>query len=150
MTTQLSQSQYRGALSQNTVRKRAVRFFDYCSPLANQCHYLIDAIRQVKNARLWVTLIDPPFLPNKGYLSMLGLGHFTIRIVRLKGLSPAEKQHCLEQCVLNGKSSLVAIWSTARADIPAILNDEGLETPLCQTLVFENRAIKQEQLEMVF
>ncbi|MBU2865234.1 hypothetical protein QWZ13_12125 [Reinekea marina] len=150
MTTQLAQSHYHGALTQKIAPKRTVRFFDYCSPIVSQCHFLIDAIRQVKNARLWVTLIDPPFLPKKGYLTMLGLGHFSIRVVRLKGMSTVEKQHCLEQCVLNGKSSLVAIWSTSKTEIPAILNDDGLETPLCQTLVFENQTSRHEQLEMEF
>lgn len=150
MTTQIAQSQFLAQITQAPIRRRALRFFDYCSPLANQCHYLLEGIRNVKNTGLWITLIDPPFLPNKSYLAKIGLGHYVIRVVRLNGKSPEIKQQCIEQCLLNGKSGLVAIWSTQNTEIPNILKDDGLETPLCQTLVFEKKTTSIEQLEMSF
>jgi cell division inhibitor SulA len=150
MTTQLVQSQYLSQIAQAPIQRRALRFFDYCSPLINQCHYLVEGIRNVKNSGLWITLIDPPFLPNKSYLSKIGLGHYAVRVVRLNGKSPAFKQQCIEQCVLNGKSGLVAIWSTHHTEVPSILKDDDLETPLCQTMVFEKKSSSLEQLEMSF
>ncbi|MFQ3282645.1 hypothetical protein [Reinekea sp.] len=150
MTTQLVQSQYLTQIVQAPKPRRALRFFDYCSPLLNQFHYLVEGIRHVTNSGLWITLIDPPFLPNKHHLTKIGLGHYAVRVVRLNGKSAALKQQCIEQCVLNGKSGLVAIWSTHHTEVPSILKDDDLETPLCQTLVFEKRTTSSEQLEMSF
>lgn len=104
-------------------------------PLLNQWHHLIEAIRQSATKSQWITLINPPFIPNDAYLKEIGLGEFYVRIVQFKTLSDGTNQH-IQRCLQNGKSSVVAVWSNKQQDLPDIILNER---PVgCRALVFSD------------
>jgi|TARA_B110000503_G_C7161494_1_gene419866 cell division inhibitor SulA len=130
--------------------KSFVEFHAYDSPLLNQWHHLIASMRANANKRQWVTLINPPFIPNDQYLNEIGLGDYYVRIIRLAHNSEATTRY-IQRCVQNGKSSIVAVWSNRVDELPEVLLNES---PLgCQALVFSagNRAqFRDQQLEIAF
>lgn len=116
-------------------RRPFVHFQSNTSPLLHQWHQLINVIREKANRRQWVTLVNPPFIPNDHYLNEIGLGDHYVRVIRLEQ-NCEEKLKYIQQCVQNGKSSVVAIWSDDISELPNILlNDSPLS---CQALVFSN------------
>jgi len=127
-----------------------VEFHAYDSPLLNQWHHLISTIRASANTRQWVTLINPPFIPNDQYLTDIGLGDHYVRVIRLENTS-AETTKYIQRCLQNGKSSVVAVWSNSNNELPEILlNDSPLS---CQALVFSQSKIaayENQQLEIAF
>lgn len=126
-----------------------VEFHSYDSPLINQWHHLISAIKKNGNAHQWVTLINPPFIPNHQYLKNIKLGDYSIRIVKLPTGADSSKQ-VIEQCLRNGKSSMVALWSDVSGELPSTLNDSAQNS--CPTLVFssQHRRDLSNQIELAF
>ena len=124
---------------------------DANSPILEQWHHLIDAIRSNANPRQWVTLVNPPFIPNDRYLRDIGLSNHYIRVVRLSQNAPDTEEY-IQQCVQNGKSSLVAIWADGIHELPDVLQDEGRLS--CRTLVFSSTpdvpVNKEPQLTFAF
>ncbi|WP_320822400.1 hypothetical protein [Reinekea sp.] len=127
-----------------------VEFHSYDAPLLNQWQQLIASMRANANSRQWVTLINPPFIPNDQYLNAIGLGDYYVRIVRLAHNSEASTRH-IQRCLQNGKSSMVAVWSNKIEELPDILLNAS---PLgCQALVFSvtpQAELRHQQLEIAF
>jgi cell division inhibitor SulA len=114
-----------------------VQFHAFDAPILNQWHQLIAAIREKANTRQWVTLINPPFIPNDDYMAEIGLGEHYVRVIRLNNEN-SETTKYIQRCLQNGKSSVVAIWASQQHTLPDVLLNE---TPLgCQALVFTNSA----------
>ena len=124
--------------------------YEYHTPVLNQWQYLLAAIRDKGPTKQWVTLINPPFIPNDRYLQEIGLDQHYIRIVRLCEHNPSIKNY-IQRCLINGKSALVAIWSTQPDTLPEILQSKSGFT--CRTLLFSNEPEPQHshlQLELLF
>jgi len=137
----------------HTIGEKArsfVEFHAYDSPLLNQWHHLIASMRANANSRQWVTLINPPFIPNDQYLNEIGLGDYYVRIIRLAHNSEATTRY-IQRCLQNGKSSVVAVWSNNIDELPDVLLNES---PLgCQALVFsaaQQAEFRHQQLEIAF
>lgn len=125
-----------------------VRHLEANAPLLQQWEQLIEAICEDANTRQWVTLVNPPFIPNDRYLRQIGLANHYIRVVRLHQQSK-DTENYIRQCVQNGKSSLVAIWADACLNLPEELQDE--QRVSCRTLVFSGGTDCQsfgDQLEL--
>jgi cell division inhibitor SulA len=149
LNTNYNYSQNQNILS--TMTQAAISFVEFHAfdaPILNQWHQLISAIREKANTRQWVTLINPPFIPNDAYLSKIGLGDHYVRVVRLKD-DDSETTKYIQRCLQNGKSSVVAVWASQQHTLPDILlNDSPLG---CQALVFtgSNESLHASpQLEM--
>ncbi len=119
--------------------------FDYRTPLINQWHHLIAAIREKSSSKQWITLVNPPFIPNDQYLKEIGLGDHYIRIIQISEQNPSLKKY-IRLCVQNGKSALVAIWSMQDEQLPEILQDNDALS--CRTLLFSNAEESSSQLEL--
>ena len=130
--------------------KSLIQFYAYDSPLLNQWCQLISTIRENANTRQWVTLINPPFIPNDQYLKEIGLQNHYLRIVRLDSQCPQTTNY-IQKCLQNGKSTVVAVWASNVRELPEILlNDAPLS---CQALVFTDSGNQQpfgQQMEMAF
>lgn len=125
-----------------------VRQYSAETSLLEQWHQLIDAIREDGNPRQWVTLVNPPFIPNDRYLREIGLSNHYIRVVRLSQHSKSTEDY-IQQCVQNGKSSLVAVWLENTDLLPDVLKVDSQLS--CRTLVFTTdspQLSKTEQLEL--
>ncbi len=118
------------------------------TPVLQQWQQLISKIRNSANGNQWVTLINPPFIPNDKYLNEIGLGHCYIRVIKLDENNENSKRY-IQQCLQNGKSSIVALWASNELGLPEILlNDAPVA---CQALVFaELQATEScyQQMEM--
>jgi cell division inhibitor SulA len=116
------------------------------APLFTQWHKLVSALKTADNQQ-WVTLINPPFIPDDSFLERSGLANCYIRIVMLKEHNPNTLRY-IQQSMHNGKSTLVAAW----------LNNEELAMEFqeetrsrCHTLLFCRDTvigITEPQLEM--
>jgi len=130
--------------------KSYIQFYAYDTPLLNQWCQLISTIRENANHRQWVTLINPPFIPNDHYLRDIGLGNHYLRIIRLDSECSATSSY-IQKCLQNGKSSVVAVWARQCGELPNILlNDSPLA---CQAIVFTDsgsQLARSPQLEMAF
>ena len=151
LTQQYTNNFKQPVLANVAAKARAlVEFYAYDAPLLNQWHQLIEIMRQRANKRQWVTLINPPFIPNDKYLQDIGLGDHYVRVIRLKSANP-ESIRYIRNCLQNGKSSIVAVWASHTNDLPDILFNE---THLgCQALVFSQSSTyvtQHQQLEMSF
>lgn len=113
------------------------------TPLLNQWHHLIGAMRTAGRHQ-WVTLINPPFIPNEKYLNHLGLGDLYIRTVWLKS-GDQNTERYVRKCLQNGKSTLVAIWLD-EVLLPEDIISQGLFN--CSSLVFSHTSETELQLEM--
>ncbi len=105
------------------------------TPLLNQWYQLISAIRTRAIQSQWVTLINPPFIPNEQYLKSIGLEDYYVRIVRFDESSDMTTQY-IQNCLQNGKSAVVAVWANSHKILPDILWDNGRIS--CKALVFCN------------
>ncbi|MEJ2045280.1 MAG: hypothetical protein P8X74_15320 [Reinekea sp.] len=150
ISLQVDEPHYQMA-NQGTLSKQSrLQRYDYQTPLLNQWQYLVAAIKEKPLTHQWVTLINPPFIPNDQYLNDIGLGTHYIRIIRLSEQSPSIKKY-IQRCLQNGKSALVVIWSTQAGQLPEILNDNNALS--CQALVFSDHDpinTLQKQLEFGF
>jgi cell division inhibitor SulA len=135
----------------SVAAKSLISFHAYETPILQQWHQLISTIRDKANRRQWVTLINPPFIPNDAYLKEIGLGDHYVRVMRLEHNTPATSKY-IQRCVQNGKSSVVAVWVSNREDLPdVLLNDSPIG---CQALVFcpnmPTASSEHKQFEMAF
>ena len=130
--------------------KSFIQFYAFDAPLLNQWCQLISIIREKANTQQWVTLINPPFIPNERYLRDIGLGDHYVRVIRLDSGCSASSRY-IQRCLQNGKSSVVAVWASKVTELPDILlNDSPLA---CQALVFTDsgkQLAQSPQLEMAF
>lgn len=129
-------------------RTSSIEFHRHDLPILNQWHQLLNAIRHNASSTQWVTLVNPPFIPNKQYLSKVGLGGYHIRVLRLEE-THQHSQHHIEQCLLNGKSGLVALWSNQPSSLPKVITQsDNIE---CNALVFSSfEPEEKRQMEMSF
>ncbi len=150
MTAQINY-EFRSQLFQHglAIKTNDVTYLSMCAPLLTQWHHLVSALRSTVTPSRWVTLIDPPFIPNDRYLREIGLGDSFVRIVRLNKKDTKENARYIQQCIQNGKSSLVAVWANREDELPDIFDNE--RPVACKTLIFSNAPnIKEHQLEMLF
>ncbi|WP_196157838.1 hypothetical protein [Reinekea sp. G2M2-21] len=151
MITSEYEAPYRQPIITSLIHKArsVVHFHAYDSPILNQWHQLLSAIREKANSRQWVTLINPPFIPNDRYMREIGLGDHYVRVIRLDNSDIATVSY-IQRCLQNGKSAVVAVWANNPNELPDILLNGS---PLgCQALVFTNS--KQQpaapQMELCF
>lgn len=118
--------------------------------MANQYQILLEQIRVNASHRLWVTLINPPFIPNEEYLASVGLSNYYVRIIHLNESDRNFAQY-IRQLVQNGKSSLVAYWCNNELYPDFVFDD--IDVVSCKTLIFgheKNSNGEKSQLELLF
>lgn len=123
------------------------------APVLEQWQQLVHAMQHSANTRQWVTLINPPFIPNERYLAQIGLANHYLRIVRIDE-NNSESKRSIQRCLQNGKSSLVALWLNDSQEWDELFADDARLG--CKALVFSDQnAHKQPiqaapQLELLF
>ena len=129
------------------------------APLFAQWHRLLAALAEASEQK-WITLINPPFVPDEQSLAAYGISKRFFRVLTLSETNPNTQKHIVRS-IYNEKSSLVAAWLDHPAlvdDIKNLIADNTAEfnskSSACKTLLFSPKANRNSakrdevQLEM--